>query len=58
VRTGYAKPTLIDIAECYGCDAIIMGARGSGAVRGALLGSVSQAVLNSSKIPVTIVHHS
>jgi nucleotide-binding universal stress UspA family protein len=57
VRTGYAKPALIDIAECYGCDAIIMGARGAGAVRGALLGSVSQAVLHSSKIPVTIVHH-
>ena len=58
VRTGYAKPALIDIAECYGCDAIIMGARGAGAVRGALLGSVSQAVLHSSKIPVTIVQHS
>jgi nucleotide-binding universal stress UspA family protein len=58
VRTGYAKPTLIDIAECYDCDAIIMSARGVGAVRGALLGSVSLGVLHSSKIPVTIVHHS
>ena len=56
VRTGYAKPTLIDIAECYGCDAIIMSARGAGLVRGALLGSVSQGVLHSCSLPVTIVH--
>ncbi len=57
VRTGYAKSALIDIAECYGCEAIIMSARGSSAVRSALLGSVSQGILHSSKIPVTIVHH-
>jgi nucleotide-binding universal stress UspA family protein len=56
VRTGYAKSVLIDIAECYGCEAIIMGARGTGMIRGALLGSVSQGVLHSCKLPVTIVH--
>jgi nucleotide-binding universal stress UspA family protein len=40
-----------------GCDAIIMGARGLGMVRSALLGSVSQAVLYGAKVPVTIVKH-
>ena len=56
VRTGYAKPALIDIAEDYGCNAIIMSARGAGAARSALMGSVSQAMLHATRLPVTIVH--
>ena len=57
IASGFAAPALIDVAERYACDAIVMGARGMGAVRGALLGSVSQAVLHASKLPVTIVKH-
>lgn len=48
---------LIDLAESYGCDAIVMGMRGKGALREALLGSVSQTVLHEARVPVTIVKH-
>ena len=51
-------PALLEIAQRLGCDAIVMGARGCGAMRSALLGSVSQAVLQTSPLPVTIVRPS
>lgn len=57
VRSGYPAPMLIEIAEDYSCDAIIIGANGHGTLRSALLGSVSQAILQTSNVPVTIVKH-
>lgn len=57
IGSGEAAPTLIELAERHGCEAIIMGARGMGALRAALMGSVSQAVLHASPLPVTIVKH-
>ena len=57
IASGFPATALIDVAERYGCDAIVMGARGIGALRGALRGSVSQAVLHASKLPVTLVKH-
>ena len=57
IGSGEPVPTLIEIAERHGCEAIIMGARGLGALRSALIGSVSQAVLHASRVPVTIVKH-
>jgi nucleotide-binding universal stress UspA family protein len=47
--------TLIEVIERHGCQAVIMGARGMGALRQALLGSVSQALVHDSPVPVTIV---
>ena len=55
IGSGDPAPVLLEIAQRFGCEAIIMGARGRGALRSALLGSVSQAVLQASSVPVTIV---
>lgn len=56
---GHGDPahTLIEMAERHGCDAIIMGSRGIGGVRSALLGSVSHTVLHDSPVAVTVVKH-
>ena len=58
IGSGEPAPTLIEMAERLGCDAIVLGARGLGVLRSALLGSVSQGVLHGSKLPVTVVKHS
>lgn len=55
IGSGEPAPALIEMAKRHGCDAIIMGARGLGALRSALMGSVSQGVLQASTLPVTIV---
>lgn len=55
VAGGDPAHMLVEIAERYACDAIIMGARGLGGLSATLLGSVSHAVLNDSPVPVTIV---
>ena len=55
VALGEPAPTLVDMAERLQCDQIVIGARGMGALRGALMGSVSQYVLKHSPMPVTVV---
>ena len=55
IGSGDPGHVLVDIAERFGCDMIIMGARGAGALRGALLGSVSNSVLHAAAVPVMIV---
>jgi len=55
IATGDPAHTIVDIAERYGCDLIIMGARGTSALRSALLGSVSNEVLHAAQIPVMVV---
>lgn len=57
IGSGEPVPTLIEMCERHGCEAIILGARGLGVLRSALLGSVSQGVLHASTLPVTVVKH-
>lgn len=54
--TGDPAAALVDAAKRQACDLVVLGARGLGPVRGVLLGSVSQAVLQTAPVPVTIVH--
>jgi nucleotide-binding universal stress UspA family protein len=55
VASGDPGHTLLEVIERYGCDAVIMGARGMGALRQAFLGSVSQSLVQHATVPVTIV---
>ena len=57
IGSGDPAPALLEIAQRCGCEAIVMGARGRGALQSVLLGSVSHAVLQTSPLPVTIVKH-
>ena len=50
------RPALIEQIKRGGHDLIAMGSRGRGAMRAAILGSVSHYILNHSPIPVLIVH--
>jgi nucleotide-binding universal stress UspA family protein len=55
VAKGDPARTLVDILERYGCGMVIMGARGMGTLRSALLGSVSHEMLHAAPVPVMIV---
>ncbi|MCI2241092.1 universal stress protein [Adlercreutzia faecimuris] len=54
VISGKAADGICDYAEANGCEIIVMGRRGLGALRG-MLGSVSYAVLHEADLPVLTV---
>lgn len=54
VASGDPAHQLADILESHACDAVIMSARGGG-LRAAVLGSVSQEMVQRSPVPVTLV---
>ncbi len=56
VAAGVPEHLIVELAETYACDAIILGAQGQGAVPESRdLGSVTLAVLEASPVPVTVV---
>jgi len=57
VVTGDPAQALVEAAERHHCEAVVMGARGVGALRSAVMGSVSQSLLHRLSLPVTIVRH-
>ncbi|MBE2259359.1 MAG: universal stress protein [Candidatus Accumulibacter sp.] len=55
VEIGPAAETIARVGREQGCDGIVMGTRGLGAVSSIMLGSVSSRVLHLSELPVTLV---
>ncbi|PLC54323.1 universal stress protein [Pollutimonas nitritireducens] len=55
IAVGPVAQTIADVAKKKGCDLIIMGTRGLGAVTGFVLGSVATKVLSLVDIPVALI---
>lgn len=54
-RAGDPSHAIADCATDLGCDMIVMGTRGMGAVANLVLGSVATKVVHLSKVPVLLV---
>jgi nucleotide-binding universal stress UspA family protein len=55
IEHGEAGSVICRLAEEQGVDAVVVGSRGRGAIKRALLGSVSTHVANNAPCPVVIV---
>ena len=55
LREGRAEEEIVEVAEEIGAGLIVMGSRGHGRIRRALMGSVSESVVRHAHCPVTIV---
>jgi nucleotide-binding universal stress UspA family protein len=55
LRLGRADEEIVDLAQSIGAGLIVMGSRGHGRIRRALMGSVSESVVRHAHCPVTIV---
>lgn len=54
-RTGPAGPEICRLAQELSADVVVVGSRGHGAIRRALLGSVSTHVVNNAPCPVLVI---
>ena len=55
VTSDYPAEAILDVAQKKKCDVIVMATHGQGGLRGVFIGSVTQKVLNQSKIPVLVL---
>lgn len=55
VKVGSAGETIAKMADAGGYDLLVMGAHGHGALAGLVMGSVTNKVMASSKVPVLVV---
>lgn len=55
VTSDFPEDEILKAAERQGCDLIVMGTHGQSGLRGALIGSVAQKVLNKAAVPVMVV---
>jgi nucleotide-binding universal stress UspA family protein len=55
LRMGKVDEEILGLAESMGVGLIVMGTRGQGGIRRALMGSVSESVVRHAHCPVTIV---
>jgi nucleotide-binding universal stress UspA family protein len=57
LRTGEPDKEIVRLSEEIGATLIVMGSRGLGAVRRALMGSVSDSVVRHAHCPVLVMRH-
>jgi nucleotide-binding universal stress UspA family protein len=55
VTSDYPEDAILKLAQKKKCDLIVMATHGQGGLRGVFIGSVTQKVLNQSKIPVMVL---
>lgn len=52
---GHAGPALLSAIEEHGCDLVVVGTRGRGAVKSLFLGSVTEHLVSHSPVPIVVV---
>lgn len=55
IGVGDPAEVIVEYARAKGCDHIVVGSRGLGAVSGLVLGSVAMKVIRLAELPVTLV---
>ena len=55
VTSDYPEDAILKIAQKKKCDLIVIATHGQGGLRGVFIGSVTQKVINQSKIPVLVL---
>jgi nucleotide-binding universal stress UspA family protein len=55
VEIGHPAQMIVETAKKYHCDMIVMGTRGTGAIRSLTVGSVANKVVHLAEVPVLLV---